>query len=81
MDARSEEACGYRGQTGVLVTSETTIRLPTEGGSAEIDGQALRVLRYETVGGESGFVLRRIFADVLDPESPRGDFDLEATIG
>lgn len=62
--------------------SETTIRLrqATEGGSAEIDGQALRVLRYETVGGESGFALRRIFADVLDPESPRGDFDLEATI-
>lgn len=45
VDARSEEACGYRGQTGVLVTSERMIRLrqPTEGGSAEIDGQALVV--------------------------------------
>lgn len=34
VDARSEEACGYRGQKGVLVTSETTIRLrqATEGG-------------------------------------------------
>ena len=31
--ARSEEACGYRGQTGVLVASEKTIRLrqATEG--------------------------------------------------
>ena len=62
VDERSEEVCGYRGQTGVLVTSETTIRLrqATEGGSAEIDGQALRVLcvRYGIVGGEGDFVMR-----------------------
>ena len=60
VDARSEEACRYRGQTGVLVMSETTIRLrqATEGGSTEIDGQVLLVLRYGTVGGEGDFVMR-----------------------
>lgn len=78
VDVRSEEACGFLEQTGFLVASETTIRLrqATERGSAEIDGQVLRVLcvRYGTVGGEGDFVMRPHLRRRPQSESPGGDF-------